>query len=90
MGVDATLLLSRGEIKMLLLALKQIEVLFLEKILHLPIVLLFDDLFAELDHRHAEQIGEIFDVSSIIITTQKPLPESEKWTDFICINLENL
>jgi DNA replication and repair protein RecF len=68
------MLLSRGETKVLLLALKQIEVLFLKKHLNLPIVLLFDDVFAELDSLHAERVIELFDVDQVIVTTQRPLP----------------
>jgi DNA replication and repair protein RecF len=85
--IDATMMLSRGEMKMLLLALKQIEILFLEKSLDLPIILLFDDLFAELDFPHAERVISTFDVDQVIVTTQRPLPKWEKWDDFACINL---
>lgn len=56
MAIESALFLSRGENKMLLLALKQIEILFLKKQVHLPIVLLFDDVFAELDLQYAEKL----------------------------------
>ncbi len=72
---------------MLLLGLKQIEILLLKKYLSLPIVLLFDDLFAELDMTHAERLIERFDADQIILTTQRDLPKSEKWDHFSCINL---
>jgi DNA replication and repair protein RecF len=84
---DASLFLSRGENKMLLLGLKQLEILFLKKYLSLPIILLLDDLFAELDMDHAERLIERFDADQIILTTQRVLPESEKWKHFSCINL---
>ncbi len=72
---------------MLLLGLKQLEILFLRSQLDLPIVLLFDDLFAELDMSHAERLIERFEADQIILTTQRSLPESEKWAHFSCINL---
>lgn len=84
---DASLYLSRGENKMLLLGLKQLEILLLKKYLSLPIVLLFDDLFAELDMTHAERLMERFDADQIILTTQRDLPKNEKWNHFSCINL---
>ncbi|GAB0175296.1 MAG: DNA replication/repair protein RecF [Candidatus Altimarinota bacterium] len=86
--LDATLVLSRGETKVLLLALKQIEILFLKKIFQSPIVLLFDDIFAELDQNYAEHVIETFDVDQVVFTTQRVLPVSEKWEEFSCINLE--
>lgn len=86
---DASLYLSRGENKMLLLGLKQIEILLLKKYLSLPIVLLFDDLFAELDMIHAERLIERFDANQIILTTQRELPKNEKWNHFSCINLSH-
>jgi DNA replication and repair protein RecF len=84
---EATLMLSRWETKVLLLALKQIEILFLRKQLNLPIVLLFDDVFAELDQNYAEHVIELFDVDQVVVTTQRSLPVSEKWEDFSCITL---
>ena len=81
------MILSRGETKVLLLALKQIEILFLRKHFEAPIVLLFDDLFAELDQQHTEHIIDIFDVDQVVVTTQRSLPASEKWEDFSCIKL---
>ena len=72
---------------MLLLGLKQLEILFLKKYLDIPVILLFDDLFAELDMNHAEKIIEKFDADQIILTTQRDLPKNEKWQNFSCINL---
>lgn len=73
--IECSLYLSRGENKVLLLALKQIEILFLRKHLNLPIILLFDDLFAELDIRHAEMLIQTFEAEQVIMTTQRPLPD---------------
>lgn len=81
--------LSRWENKTLLLALKQIEILFIKKYLDLPIVLLFDDIFSELDEAHADIIITQFNGDQVIITSQRELPENEKWKNFSCINLEN-
>ena len=83
------LFLSRGENKVLLLALKQLEILFIRRHLSLPIVLLFDDIFAELDLDHAERVIETLHTDQVILTTQRALPKSEKWAHFACINLEN-
>lgn len=85
--VDASIYLSRGENKILLLWLKQIEIFFLKKHLGLPIVLLLDDLFAELDTHNAERLIEKYEVDQIILTTQRELPKNEKWDHFSCINL---
>jgi DNA replication and repair protein RecF len=84
---DVSTYLSRGENKMLLLGLKQLEILLLRRYLSLPIILLFDDLFAELDMHHAERIIERFDADQIILTTQRDIPDTEKWKHFSCINL---
>lgn len=86
---DASLYLSRGENKMLLLGLKQLEILFIKKYLNVPVILLFDDLFAELDMNHAEKIIEKFDADQIILTTQRDIPKNEKWQSFSCINLSH-
>lgn len=67
--------LSRGENKVLLLALKQIEILFLRKYVNLPIILLFDDIFAELDQGYAERVIDLFEADQVILTSQRPLPE---------------
>ncbi len=85
--IGNALYLSRWENKVLLLTLKQIEILFLRKYVNLPIILLFDDVFAELDFDYAEKILGIFDVDQVIMTSQKALPEWENWEHFSCINL---
>jgi hypothetical protein len=60
---------------------------FIKKHFEAPIVLLFDDIFAELDQQHTEHIIDIFDVDQVVVTTQRSLPASEKWEDFSCIKL---
>jgi DNA replication and repair protein RecF len=85
--IESALYLSRWENKVLLLAWKQIEILFLKSCLGIPIILLFDDIFAELDFLYAEQVISILRAQQVIITSQRPLPEWKKWTHFSCINL---
>lgn len=87
--METSLYLSRGENKLLLLALKQLEILMLRKYRELPIILLFDDVFAELDEARAENMIERFEVDQTIVSTQRSLPKNEKWEYFSCINLEN-
>ncbi len=81
--------LSRWEMKMLLLELKKIEVLFLEKYVHIPIILLIDDIFAELDEINIIRFLNSLTTYQTILTSQKALPEGENWSDFICINLKD-
>ena len=61
----------------------------LRKYRDLPIVLLFDDVFAELDETRAENMIAVFEVDQTIVSTQRALPKNEKWEHFSCINLEN-
>ncbi len=63
------------------------ELLFLEQFSGLPVILLFDDIFAELDESHAKSIIEHFNAHQVIITSQRPLPKSENWAHFSCINI---
>lgn len=80
--------LSRGEMKMILLGLKMIEREFIARTLDLPVILLIDDIFAELDERNSEIFLDSLTTHQVILTSQKPLPHHEKHHDFICINLE--
>lgn len=80
--------LSRGEMKMILLGLKMIEREFIARTLDLPVILLIDDIFAELDEQNSEVFLESLTTHQVILTSQKPLPNHEKHHDFICINLE--
>ncbi len=73
---------------MLLFSLKQIEILFLKKHLQLSIILLFDDVFSELDGNRAESIIENFDVDQVIVSAPRMLPKSKNWDSFSCINLD--
>lgn len=88
-ATENALFLSRGENKMLLLALKQIEILFLKKQVHLPIILLFDDVFAELDLQYAEKLIQSFEADQVIMTSQRSLPEGRNWENFSCIHLDS-
>lgn len=81
---------SRGEMKMLLLWLKMIEVDYINAVLNIPVVLLVDDIFAELDENNSEIFLNSLMQYQIILTSQKPLPNHEKVNDFICINISNV
>lgn len=81
--------LSRGEMKMLLLGLKMIEVEYITLALDLPVILLVDDIFAELDEVNSDIFLNSLMQYQIILTSQKPLPNHEKDHNFICINLSN-
>jgi len=66
-----------------------IEREFLATTLDLPVILLVDDIFAELDDINSVSFLNSLMQYQIILTSQKPLPNHEKYRDFICINLEN-
>lgn len=87
--INSSMFLSRGENKILLLGLKQIEILFLRKYVDLPIILLFDDIFAELDFSYAEELIKSFEAEQVIVTSQRPLPDGENWERFSCIQLNS-
>ncbi len=87
---DAADFLSRGENKVLLLTLKHLEISFLESVTRKSMLLLFDDLFAELDEAHIGQMLERFSTYQLIFTTQKLPDFLKKNTDFTCINLSLL
>ncbi len=86
---ESSFYLSRGENKTLLLAMKNLEISFLRTYLSLPIILLFDDVFAELDETNALRVIENFQAEQTIVTTQRSLVGNGKWQYFSCINLEN-
>jgi recombinational DNA repair ATPase RecF len=79
--------LSRGEMKMLLIGLKMIERAFIAETLDLPVILLIDDIFAELDDDNSVAFLDSLVRYQVILTSQKPLPNHEKYHDFTCINL---
>jgi DNA replication and repair protein RecF len=81
--------LSRGEMKMILLGLKMIEVDYISSVLNFPVILLIDDIFAELDETNSDVFLNSLMQHQVILTSQKPLPNHEKYHDFICINLSN-
>lgn len=72
---------------MILLGLKMIEMEFIATTLNLMVILLIDDIFAELDDKNSDVFLSILTQYQIILTSQKPLPNHEKYDDFICINL---
>jgi recombinational DNA repair ATPase RecF len=82
--------LSRGEMKMLLLSLKILEVGFIAGVRNLPIILLIDDIFAELDEANSRQFLSLIGLYQIILTTQRALLPDESGSDFTCINLASL
>jgi DNA replication and repair protein RecF len=88
-AIPAESYLSRGEMKMILLGLKMIECEFIARTLDLPVILLIDDIFAELDEENSEIFLNSLTTHQVILTSQKPLPNHEKHHDFICINLEH-
>ena len=75
--------------KMILLGLKMIEREFIASTLNLRVILLIDDIFAELDDKNSDIFLSTLMQHQIILTSQKPLPNHEKYHDFICINLGN-
>lgn len=63
--------------KMLLLGLKTLEVQFLEKYTNIPVLLLIDDIFAELDEKNSFQFINSLKTYQTILTSQKPHENSE-------------
>jgi recombinational DNA repair ATPase RecF len=61
--------------KLLLIELKQLEIQFLEKYLEKKIILLIDDIFAELDEKNTRHVLNTLHTYQSIITSQRPLPE---------------
>lgn len=60
---------SRGQQRLVILQLKMLELLFIEKKLGKRPVLLLDDIFSELDEGHIELILEMLGLQQTIITT---------------------
>ncbi len=88
--INAAQYLSRGEMKMLLLSLKTLEVKFLWNCIDVPIILLVDDIFAELDEVNITRFLDSLTTYQTILTSQKPPPDRDNWSDFICINLKDI
>jgi len=82
--------LSRWEMKMLLFSLKEAEMFFIEKYSQKEILLLIDDMFAELDDENSWKFLKSLRPYQTILTSQKPLKNEENWLNFICINLEDI
>lgn len=74
---------------MLLLGLKVIEADFLATQTGKKIILLVDDIFAELDENNIILFLNIIIQHQIILTSQKPLPKAINPEKFTCINLNN-
>lgn len=72
---DAIYFLSRWEMKILLMEIKEIELRFYEKHLGKKVLLLIDDIFAELDEENAKKILDRFRAYQTIITSQRKIPE---------------
>ncbi len=87
--IEAQKYLSRWEIKLLLLSLKLIEVAFLQKFCNSSIILLIDDIFAELDEGNILRFLKSLKTYQTILTSQKSLPNGEDWSEFTCINLKD-
>lgn len=64
---------SRGQQRTIVLALKLIEISFLEKIRQERPILLLDDIFSELDEIHRNAVINVIDRQQTIITTAEPL-----------------
>lgn len=79
--------LSRGEMKMILLGLKILESNFIAEQTQKFVVLLVDDIFAELDEKNIILFLEIIIQHQIILTSQKVLPKDINPNIFTCINL---
>lgn len=86
-GQSVAFYLSRGEMKMLLLGLKLLEADLLQHYTQKDIVILVDDIFAELDDTNALQFLNKTIHHQMILTSQKPLPEGIKPENFSCINI---
>ena len=74
---------------MILLGMKYIEVAFLARTTEKKIVLLFDDIFSELDAYHARSILERFHDNQMCITAQHIPSFLASREDFTCIDKEN-
>lgn len=68
-GRDAVKTASRGEIRTLLLCLKLIEIQLIEQVLSVKPVLLFDDVFGELDGRRRTLLTDAVAGYQTVITT---------------------
>ncbi len=80
--------LSRWEMKMILLGMKFIEANFLEKYTEKSIILLIDDIFAELDEKNSKNFFNIITQHQMILTSQKSLEIANNSQKISCINLD--
>ncbi len=70
--------------------MKMVEIDFLEKTTGKEIILLFDDMFSELDNTHSEELLGAFRTKQICITAQHIPSFLRSSDDFTCIETENL
>ena len=73
---------SRGECRTAVLALKLTEMEYIKELTGDPPVLLFDDVFSELDINRQQQFLEQCDAEQVIISTthvEYPLPDATIW-----------
>jgi DNA replication and repair protein RecF len=69
---------SRGQQRLAILQLKQLELAFIEKTLGEKPIFLLDDIFSELDEEHIEHVFEMIGLQQTILTTthQEFIPKS--------------
>lgn len=76
--------------KMLLLGLKLIEADMVQEYTQKSVILLVDDIFAELDEENILRFLKKTIQHQMILTSQKPLPEGVNPQSFSCINISLL
>lgn len=79
--------LSRGENKILILAMKFLQITFLESIQKKTTVILLDDLFSELDFGHIRTVLGCFGERQMLLTTQNLNKDLAIIKDFHTINI---
>ena len=65
-------LASRGEMRTIVIATKLAEVRLAEQVRRDKPVLLLDDVFSELDHKHSERLRQEFSGYQVFVTTTEP------------------
>ena len=79
--VNAADVLSRGQQKLVVCALKIAQSLYLQKQQALPTVFLIDDLPSELDHHHIQKLGTLMEglKTQVFMTCVDPAPLQTFW-----------
>lgn len=71
---------SRGQARLIIVALKAAEAAYVEAELRTAPLVLLDDILSELDTTHAEQLINFFSpTNQIVLTTLAPLPSLADW-----------